>query len=76
MAIHQGTLTRRQTGRSGLHLAAHVGGTILATAVRLPAGLAVRAVFGRDIGPRGATREKFPECQWQQIMAGKRNWFQ
>ena len=36
---------------------------------------AVRVLLGSQSGPRGYVREKFPEAQWQQIVAGRRNWF-
>lgn len=75
MAIQQGTVAKRQAGSFGVQLGAYIGGVIFTAAVKLPVGLAVRAFFGRDSGPRGCKREKFPECQWQQIMSGKRNWF-
>lgn len=75
MVIQNGTLAKRPAGRLGVQLGAHVGGVVFTTAFKLPVGLAVRALFGRESGPRAYEREKFPEHQWQQIMAGKRNWF-
>jgi hypothetical protein len=75
MAIQQGTLERRQAARFGAHLGGFVAATVFRMAVKMPLRLACRAVFGQSHGPRGYKREKFPEAQWQQILAGKRNWF-
>jgi len=76
MTIQRGTLANRQAYGFRFRQGIHIGGIIFNTAVKVPLGLAVRALLGRETGPRGYKREKFPECQWQQIMAGKRNWFQ
>lgn len=75
MVAQQGGLAQRRAGRPRFRLAANVGGIVFAAAVRLPLRLAVRALVGQDRGPRGYKREKFPEAQWQQMMAGKRDWF-
>lgn len=76
MTIQHGTLTNSQAGRFSARQGIHIGGVFLTTVVKIPLGLAVRALLGRESGPRGYKQDKFPECQWQQIMAGKRNWFQ
>jgi hypothetical protein len=44
-------------------------------AVMMPVSFTCRAVFGEDRGPRGYKRENFPDAQWQQIVGGKRTWF-
>jgi hypothetical protein len=75
MAIQQGALANQQAARFGIHLGAYVGGIIFKTAVKAPAGFALQALIGRPAGPRGYKREKFPEAQWHQIVAGKRDWF-
>lgn len=75
MVVQQGGLAKRRAGRRSFRLAANVAGVLLITARKLPVRFAVRALVGRDSGPRGYKRERFPEAQWQQIMAGKRNWF-
>ena len=76
MTIQHGTLTNSQAGRFSVRQRTYIGGVVLLTVVKAPLGLAVRALLGREGGPRGYKQERFPECQWQQIMAGKRNWFQ
>lgn len=75
MAIQQGTLAKRQAARFGIHLGTYVGGIVFSAVVRAPVRFAVRAHVGQQSGPRGCKRERFPEAQWQQILAGKRNWF-
>ena len=75
MAIQQGTLAKRQAAWFGFRLGTYVGGVVFTTAVKAPVRFAVRALVGRQSGPRGYKREKFPEAQWRQIMAGKRDWF-
>lgn len=75
MAVQQGTLAKTQAARFGVHLGTYIGGIVFNTAVRAPVRFAVRSLVGQQSGPRGYKREKFPEAQWQQILAGKRNWF-
>lgn len=75
MVVQQGGLAKRQAGRRSFRLAANVAGVLLIAVCKVPGRFAVRALIGRDSGPRGYKREKFPEAQWQQILAGKRNWF-
>lgn len=75
MAIQQGTLAKRQAGRFGLHAGTYIGALAFTVAVKVPARLAMRALLGSQSGLRGYPREKFPEAQWQQILAGRRNWF-
>jgi hypothetical protein len=75
MAMQQGTLAQERTDRFVTHLGAHVAGIAFSVAVKAPVRFAVRALVGSQSGPRGYTREKFPEAQWQQILAGRRNWF-
>ncbi len=75
MAIQQGTLVQERTDRFVTQFGAHVAGIAFSVAVKAPARFAVRALLGSQNGPRGYPREKFPEGQWQQILAGRRNWF-
>ena len=75
MAIQQGTLVQERSDRFVTHLGAHIAGIAFSVAVKTPARLAMRALLGSQSGPRGYAREKFPEAQWQQILAGRRNWF-
>ena len=76
MAMQQGTLAKRQAARFGIHLGTYIGGIVFSAAVRAPVRFAVRALVGGQSGPRGHRREKFPEAQWQQILGGKRDWFE
>lgn len=75
MAIQQGTLAKGQAARFGIHLGTYIGGIVFSTAVKAPIRFTAKALVGTQDGPRGYKREKFPEAQWQQILGGKRNWF-
>lgn len=75
MATQQRVLARQQATRSGAHIGASIAGIVFKMAVMTPVSLTCRAVFGEDRGPRGYKREKFPDAQWQQILGGKRTWF-
>lgn len=75
MAIQQGTLAKGQTAGFVAHLGGQIAGTLLSVVVKAPVRFAVRVLLGSQSGPRGYAREKFPEAQWQQILAGRRNWF-
>ncbi len=75
MAIQHGTLAKRQEARFGIHLGTYAVGIVFSAVVKAPVRFAVRALVGQQSGPRGYHREKFPEAQWQQILAGRRNWF-
>src|SRR5574341_495529 len=75
MAIQQGTLAKGQTAGFVSHLGAQIAGTAFSVVVKSPVRFAVRVLLGSQSGPRGYAREKFPEAQWQQILAGRRNLF-
>jgi hypothetical protein len=75
MAMQQGTLVQERAGRFVTHLGAQFVGTVFSVAVKAPVRLTMRALIGSRSGPRGYPREEFPEAQWQQILAGRRNWF-
>ncbi len=75
MAMQQGTLVQEQNDGFVARLGTHIAGIAFSAAVKAPARLVVLALLGSQSGPRGYPREKFPEAQWQQILAGRRNWF-
>lgn len=75
MAMQQGTLVQERTGPFVTHLGTQIARIAFSVAVKAPARFALRALLGSQSGPRGYPREKFPEAQWQQILAGRRNWF-